>query len=139
MLSAVSQKIILSGLLAFSLVTGTGCAPRNSDDTAARVFAQKQSDVVVQSQGKVIRLLSDDQDGSRHQRFILQLGSGQTLLISHNIDRAPRVEDLRIDDTVQFKGKYEWNEKGGVIHWTHHDPHFKHPGGWLIHNGRKYR
>ncbi|QOY51204.1 DUF3465 domain-containing protein [Candidatus Sulfurimonas baltica] len=40
--------------------------------------------------GDVIRVLSDDNTGSRHQRFIIRLSSGQTLLIAHNIDLAPK-------------------------------------------------
>lgn len=93
----------------------------------------------VQSQGTVIRVLSDDNTGSRHQRFILQHGSGRTLLIAHNIDVAPRIESLREGDTVAFHGQYEWNDKGGVIHWTHHDPQGRHVGGWLEYNGRRYQ
>jgi hypothetical protein len=72
----------------------------------------------VRGAGVVERTLSDDNDGSRHQRFILRLASGQTLLVAHNIDLAPRVANLRTGDTVEFSGEYEWNEKGGVVHWT---------------------
>ncbi|MDE1266260.1 DUF3465 domain-containing protein, partial [Vibrio aestuarianus] len=35
-------------------------------------------------------------------------------------------------------GEYEWNKKGGVMHWTHNDPNNKHPHGWLKHNGKTY-
>ncbi len=83
--------------------------------------------------------MSDDNDGSRHQRFILRLGSGQSLLIAHNIDIAPRVATLRTGDTVSFYGEYEWNDKGGVIHWTHRDPQGQHAAGWLEHNGQRYQ
>jgi len=88
--------------------------------------------------GNVIKLLSDDNKGSRHQRFILKLSSGQTLLIAHNIDLAPRINALQTGDVVKFCGDFEPNKKGGVVHWTHHDPNKKHIGGWLEHNKRKY-
>jgi hypothetical protein len=57
-------------------------------------------------------------NGSRHQRFILELGSGQTLLVAHNIDLAPRLPALAVGETVDFNGVYEWTPEGGVIHWT---------------------
>ncbi|MBW2208308.1 MAG: DUF3465 domain-containing protein [Deltaproteobacteria bacterium] len=80
----------------------------------------------------------NDNQGSRHQRFILRLSSGQTLLVAHNIDLAPKISTLQKGDVVQFFGEYEWNSRGGVIHWTHHDPGGQHVAGWLKHNGRKY-
>lgn len=64
--------------------------------------------------------------------------SGQTLLIAHNIDIAPRIKNLKTNDVVEFYGEYEWNDKGGVIHWTHNDSKGKHVGGWLKHKGKKY-
>ena len=93
----------------------------------------------VQGDGTVIRLLSDDNDGSRHQRFIIRLDSGRTLLVAHNIDLAPRIEALRKGDRVGFFGQYEWNDKGGVIHWTHRDPQGQHVPGWIEHAGRRYQ
>ncbi len=105
----------------------------------AAAFERRQSDVQLRGHGEVIRILSDDNDGSRHQRFILGLDTGQTLLIAHNIDLAPRIGSLRVGDRIEFHGEYEWNSKGGVIHWTHHDPRGSHPDGWLKHDGRVYQ
>ena len=102
-------------------------------------FKNQQSDVLIQGSGVVIQILPDDTKGSRHQRFILKLASGQTLLIAHNIDLAPRIPGLKKGDRVDFCGEYEWNSKGGVIHWTHHDPAGRHKGGWLKCRGKTYR
>ena len=93
----------------------------------------------VQAGGEVIRVLSDDNDGSRHQRFIVRLSSGRTLLVAHNIDVAPRVPSIRAGDTVSFSGEFEWNDKGGVIHWTHRDPQNRHLAGWIEYKGKRYQ
>lgn len=111
------------------------------DRNSVAVSADKNwsSGQQVQSSGEVIRVLPDDSDGSRHQRFIVRLGSGRTLLVAHNIDLAPRVSSIRVGDTVSFNGEYEWNDKGGVIHWTHRDPQNRHEAGWIEHEGKKYQ
>ena len=112
----------------------------NQNDTVlSDAFSERLSGVQAEGNGTVIKILSDDNEGSRHQRFILKLQSGQTLLIAHNIDLAPRLSNLREGDTVAFNGEYEWNSKGGVIHWTHHDPNGYHEAGWLKHNGQIYQ
>ena len=105
----------------------------------AEAFDRQQNDLQVQGSGEVVKILPDDREGSRHQRFILRLSSGQTLLIAHNIDLAPRIPSLRRGDLVEFYGEYEWNPKGGVIHWTHHDPRGSHVPGWLKHDGEIYQ
>ena len=106
--------------------------------TADRIGSEA-SNTQVQGTGVVSRILSDDNDGSRHQRFILRLQSGQTLLVAHNIDLAPRINDLKEGDTVEYSGEYEWNPKGGVVHWTHRDPAGQHVTGWLKHDGRVFQ
>lgn len=114
-------------------------ATPHDDSSIGRAFASGTSDVQVEGEGTVIRVLPDDVDGSRHQRFIVQLASGQTLLITHNIDVAPRIAGLKVGDNIGFNGEYVWNEKGGVIHWTHHDPQGRHVAGWVMHNGKRYQ
>ena len=110
-----------------------------SDRVLSSAFDERKSGVQAEGNGIVIKILPDDNDGSRHQRFILKLHSGQTLLIAHNIDLAPRLSSLNEGDVVAFNGEYEWNSKGGVIHWTHHDPSGRHVAGWLKYNGQTYQ
>lgn len=113
-------------------------APRD-DSQIGRAFKTRTSNVQVEGEGVVTRMLADDRSGSRHQRFIVRLASGQTLLIAHNIDIAPRVDALQEGDRVRFYGEYVWNEKGGTVHWTHRDPDGRHVAGWLRHKGRIYQ
>ena len=114
-------------------------ATPHDDSPIGRAFASGTSDVQVEGEGTVIQVLPDDMDRSRHQRFIVQLASGQTLLITHNIDVAPRIAGLKVGDNVGFNGEYVWNEKGGIIHWTHHDPQGRHVTGWVMHKGKRYQ
>lgn len=102
-------------------------------------FEARRSDYQLEDTGIVARVLADDNSGSRHQKFILEFPSGHTVLIAHNIDLAPRIGGLKEGDTVRFFGEYEWNDRGGVVHWTHRDPQGRHVDGWLEHNGRRYQ
>jgi hypothetical protein len=142
------KKLLIIAVLGFALY---GLYARNpgfltsfieqraeSDQLLTSAYENRQSNIQVEGSGVVVKILPDDLQGSRHQRFILRLSSGQTLLISHNIDIAQRVDDLREGDTVEFFGEYEWNSKGGVVHWTHHDPGGRHKAGWLKHKGSIY-
>ncbi len=132
--------VVLVGLLARNVgfLTILSRAPTPDEEQITAAFANRQSNLQVAGQGTVLRILPDDDKGRRHQKFILTMASGQTLLIAHNIDIAPRIENLREGDTVSFYGEYEWNAKGGVIHWTHHDPSGRHADGWLQHDGKRY-
>ena len=89
--------------------------------------------------GEIIKVLPDDTKGSKHQKFILRVSKSQTLLFAHNIDLAPRVDPINEGDIISFHGQYETNSRGGVIHWTHHDPKGRHAGGWLKSNGVTYK
>lgn len=137
-------RLVVPLLLVVLLLSGCGAlAPATSETSSDQVFAdaygERRSGLQVTGRGTVIRILSDDEEGGRHQRFIVELESGQTLLIAHNIDVAPRVSALSEGDTVEFNGVYEWNDEGGVIHWTHHDPQGDHEAGWIRHDGRLYQ
>lgn len=111
----------------------------DGDAILAAASGDHARDLQVQGRGTVVRLLADDVDGDRHQCLIVRLESGQTLLVAHNIDVAPRVEGLHVGDGVAFAGVYEWGPEGGTIHWTHHDPEGRHVPGWLRHDGKTHQ
>lgn len=110
-----------------------------------RIFAQyRQQNPQQKSQvlgcGEIIKVLKDDNDGSRHQKFLVKIDNYPqiTVLIAHNIDLAPRIEPIQANTPIRFYGEYIYNEKGGVIHWTHKDPAARHQDGWLEYRGQKY-
>lgn len=139
------KNCLLGVAIVIVLVTGCvspGASPDGStsaDRALADAYADQRSGVQVTGAGTVTRILADDNEGGWHQRFILELASGQTLLIAHNIDIAPRVASLSVGDRVEFNGVYEWNEQGGTVHWTHHDPAGAHEPGWLEHDDQRYQ
>lgn len=132
--SAIEVKSQVQTLNLQSLSSGF-----TTEDNAAlkNAFAQKQSHVWLEGNGTVKKLLPDDTKGARHQRFLVSVSPEQTLLFAHNIDLAPRVEQLSVGDQITFKGEYIYNPKGGIVHWTHHDPSGI-KGGWIKVNGQTY-
>lgn len=142
----VAALLVLSALVSLGRdrlpAPGTGGAVdlevAGSDGQVLALFESGRSGDMVEVAGLVDALLSDDNDGSRHQRFIVRMASGHTLLIAHNIDLARRVP-LQVGDRVRVRGQYEWNEQGGVLHWTHDDPAGDRSGGWVEHEGNRYR
>lgn len=139
----------LLAIICFSLWQAHVQPKAASDDTTANIFysefinsvdARKErlEDVQAYGSGTVVSLLPDDTKGSRHQRILVQEADGETILVVHNIDLAPRIDDIKIGDNLEYFGEYIWNAKGGLIHWTHHDPNGRHVDGWIKHNGNKY-
>lgn len=137
--SVNKQQLLESDSAQAQLALAAGENVAGADVLIAEAFRNGRSNVQLGGEGRVARILPDDNNGSRHQKFLLELESGHTLLIAHNIDLAPRVESLREGEVIEFYGEYEWNQKGGVIHWTHHDPKGVHPGGWLKYQDRVYK
>ena len=138
-LPVIVIALLVSGYSEFRGSSPSGPSSMQAEIALQNAFANQQSDIQVKGAGMVQRILKDDNEGSRHQKFILVLATHETVLVSHNIDLAPRIENLKVGDRVDFYGEYEWNPKGGVIHWTHHDPRGNHVDGWLKHNGRTYQ
>lgn len=122
-----------------SLSASTKLRNEHANDSLWRAFKNRQSDLQVQGAGVVIKVLRDDTKGSRHQKFIIRGAPQQSVLVAHNIDLAPRLEGLKKGDFVEFNGEYEWNAKGGIIHWTHKDPKGYHASGWLKYKGDIYQ
>ena len=101
-------------------------------------FRARRSGVEVEAGGRVLRVLSDDREGSPHERFLVRVEGGTSVLVAHNLDLAPRVP-VAPGDSIELRGEYEWNPKGGVIHWTHRDPSGRHAAGWIRNRDRLYQ
>lgn len=138
-IEAVQKQNNAGGENADTAQQQTGSGKQSAEAVLKQAFENEQSDIQVEGEGTVWKTLPDDNKGTRHQRFILKLSSGQTLLVAHNIDLADKIKGLKKGDKVAFYGEYEWSEKGGVIHWTHHDPAGRHEDGWLKHGGQVYQ
>lgn len=136
-----------------SRVQRTGPAPRPSADSVFRTappttpatdqtilaaIERHRSEVWGVAAGTVERLLEDDRKGIPHQRFIIRIETGTTILVEYNLDLAPRVP-LEVGDSVVVRGEYHWSEPGGRIHWVHHDPSGAPGGGWLRVRGKLYQ
>jgi len=106
--------------------------------TVEEAFEKKISDVPLTIEGKATEILEDDTDLTPHQRFIVQIPSGHTVLVSHNLERAYRVP-VKVGDEVEVHGTYKWNELGGIIHKTHHDDRGEHEDGWLNYAGKRHQ
>ena len=152
------QKLILIFLIALFSVAckqGVSQAPatlsevtQSANTSVEQAFKQRASNVQVEGKGEVVKLLPDDNNGSRHQKFLVKISPEQTLLFAHNLDLAARVEPLAVGDIVEFKGEYVFNPKGGIVHWTHRDPQGRqengspqgqHEAGWIKHNEQIYQ
>ena len=108
-----------------------------ADNGVQQAYAAHRSGQWLETSGRISRVLRDDNEGARHQKFILELDDGHTVLVSHNIDLASRIP-ARQGLSLRVRGRYEWTERGGVIHWTHHDPDGREPGGWIRVDGLRY-
>ena len=65
-------------------------------------------------------------------------GCDLTVRVETNVDLTGPVP-LSLGEHVTVRGEYEYYPLGGVIHWTHHDPRGRHPGGYIISDGRVYQ
>jgi hypothetical protein len=137
----------------FPLVVLTGCgapattAPPHSTlinptrgaagcGAARSAFQTHRSKLWLTVSAHVTRDLADAHGTYTHQRFIVTCSGGFTLLIVNDIsigERAP----AHIGDTVTVRGQYIWNDQGGLIHFTHHDPEGG-PGGYIDEDGAQY-
>lgn len=136
--ATIIALIIVGG---YYLVTGQMPGNQNAaaPNPVSQAYLNQQSDVLVELEGRVTRILPDDNEGSRHQKFIVAMADKHTILVSHNIDLAPRINDIAVGQPIKVKGEYEYNNRGGVVHWTHHDPAGQHPGGWIEYGGKRYQ
>lgn len=100
-------------------------------------YGKRHTDEWIEDEGLVVRLIPDDVHDTRHQRVVLRLRGGQTVLLAHNLGLSERVP-VGLGDRVRFRGMYEWSDLGGLVHWTHEDPLGIEKGGYVEFRTRRY-
>ena len=137
---------ILSGLIIFaalSVILGWGWHSLPGYDVepgvhvVERAFYDKQSDLMVEVTGEIVRVVRPVKGNEGHQEFQLRLPNGQLLLVVRNTSAEDRIP-LETSDKVTVRGNYQWSELGGVIHGTQRDYSLDRMHGWIEHDGKKY-
>jgi len=62
-----------------------------------------------------------------HEGFIVRLERAN-VLVEDNVDISGAIP-LHVGERLALQGQYQCND--GVVHWTHHDPRGRHPGGYI--------
>ncbi len=154
--NALSRKahLLLLCMLASFLVATSGCnsareriqepqvvqTPTEAVGDAQIIEAQAghRSKIEVTLSAPVKRLLPEDTRGNPHQKFLLTISNGTTVLVAHNTKLAPHVP-IQEGDVVTIHGEYVWNKMGGLVHYTHHSTSRHHESGWIQFNGQQYQ
>lgn len=128
--------------IAIGVAALVACAANQTPDDRAvcDAYSAGRSHVEVVANGTVTRVLGVRPGlESPHEGFLLRLGSGCTLVVrvEVNTDFTGTIP-LHAGDHVAVKGEYEYYSRGGVIHWTHHDPRGRHENGYVEAAGRSY-
>lgn len=128
-------------LMIMVLVSGVaGCGGDALPDNARllNAFEQGRTGVWISGHGTVAQLIGDETiAGEVHQRMVVNVADSLDLIVRHTVENSERVPVAQ-GDTVAFQGRYEWNGRGGVVGFTHHDPEQPGGGGWVRHEGTTY-
>jgi len=93
--SAVSQAPTQAPQTASAAVAG--------DQVIQAAYENRQSDVQVEGAGRVVKVLPDDNEGSRHQKFILELASGGVVHWTHHDPQGRHVDGWLKHDGKTFQ------------------------------------
>ncbi len=133
-------------LLCAALLAGCVGQPASSPDVEnGRVydaFLSQRSHFEVTASGKVARLLGTRAGRvGRHEGFLVRLegpaGHGLTVKVEDNVDLTGPIP-LAAGDDVVIHGEYIFDRRGGIVHWTHHDPRGRHEPGFVEVHGHRY-
>jgi hypothetical protein len=97
----------------------------------------RQTGFMAEVDGTVARILMDDKEDQRNQKFTIRLTNGQMVLVIHDQEAAGRVP-VSVGDTVLVRGEYVWTETGGTLRHTQRDYSARRLHGWIDHQGERY-
>jgi hypothetical protein len=131
-------------LAAVAALLAAGCAAQSDRPDNAAALADIQNgrggrEVVVEGTVADVEDTAPGRYGV-HEFFILTIASGaarQEVTIADNVSIG-EVAPLHDGEDAIVKGVLEIDPSGPVIHWTHHDPEFRHVPGFVEAGGRTY-
>jgi hypothetical protein len=123
-----------------------GCATGSGDAGNGAVYdawRSERSRVEVTANGSVSRILGTRSGRSGvHEGFLLHLsgagGHGLTVRVEDNVDLTGPIP-LEPGEAATVRGEYIYDERGGLIHYTHRDPRGYHAAGYVQVAGRIYQ
>ena len=146
----MTKKSIIAGflsaiaivLLGFGVASQVWQAPSSYNaEPGFRVLADaylnKKSGMMAEVQGQVTRLIMDEEESARVQKFVICAISGQSRLVTHDLSRSDRVP-VAIGDKVMVRGEYVWSEPGGTLICPTRDNGSGGRNGWIEHKGERY-
>ncbi len=133
-----------AALLLGLILAGCTAAPSANDGNAAvfDAWRAQRSHIEVTARGVIARDLGTRAGVSAaHEGFLLHLagasGRGLTVRVEANVDFTGPMP-IAAGESVIVRGEYEFDARGGVIHWTHRDPRGRHPGGYIEIQNKRY-
>ncbi|WP_413944256.1 DUF3465 domain-containing protein [Bdellovibrio sp. HCB-162] len=118
---------------------GTQAVDNNANDSdIVRAVNEQRRVNFVEGGGMVVtKVLPDDNNGLKHQKWVVRLSNGKTMQAVYNSDMCPRVP-VKVGDVVAMGGMFLWTNTGALLHWLHHDPRGNRPDGYVYVNGKYY-
>lgn len=120
-------------------VIGPANVPYQIDD-AQIIQAQSQQarKVELTVTAPIKKMLREEDYREPHQRFLLMLSNGTTVLVANDLQYGTYAP-VQEGNVVRIHGEYIWNERGGVLHWTHKSDEPRHESGYIDFNGMRYQ
>lgn len=86
----------------------------------------------------VTKLMPDDNDGSRHQRFYAKLSDNSEVYIVYSLEYGRVRVPVNVGSIIGVGGEYRWTKFGGLLHWVHEDHRDQRPDGYVEVRGVRY-
>lgn len=110
----------------------------DDSDLVRAVRSQKAQFYIEAGNLVVTKLLPDDRNGLKHQKWEARLSNGEVIQVVYNSDMGDRVP-VKIGDKFGVGGQFVWGrQRMGVMHWLHEDKREKRPDGYVFFNGTVY-
>jgi Protein of unknown function (DUF3465) len=134
------DKRFASAMLAGAFLGACASTQTPDDPAVCAAYSAGRSGAEVVASGKVTQIYGVRPGrSSPHEGFLVRLDSGCRLVVrvEVNTDFTGAIP-LQRNEQVVVKGEYEYYPRGGVVHWTHHDPRGRHENGYVVAAGRMY-